>query len=184
MNETVLVAYASQHGSTREIAEDIAKVLYERGTEVVTRTAAEVSNLTPYRAVILGSAIYEGDWLPEATDFMRRFADELGQLPVWFFSSGTAGGIPTETMRGWTHPELLDTLFARVQPRGHVVFGGRFDPHRLSLGDWWRYPSLRRVSGDFRDWAAIETWANEIATALPSGTLTPSPTPGVTSGGR
>lgn len=175
MSETILVTYASRHGSTREIADDIAKVLYERGAKVVTRATDEVGDLVPYYAVVLGSAIYEGDWLPEATDFMRRFADKLEGLPLWLFSSGTAGDIPTETMREWTHPQLLDSLFARVQPRGHVVFGGSFDPHRLSVGDWWRYPSLRGVKGDYRDWNAVEAWANEIANTLPSGTLTLPP---------
>ena len=173
----VLVAYASRHGSTREIAEDISKVLYERGVEVVTRAAEEVNDLSPYGAVILGSAVYKGDWLLEGTDFLRRFADPLERLPLWLFSSGTAGTVPTETMHDWTHPQLLDSLLTRLQPRGHVLFGGHLDAHRLSVGDWWRYPSLRGVSGDFRDWGEIEAWANEVANTLPSAALTLPPKP-------
>ncbi len=177
MNETVLVAYASRHGATREIAEDVARVLYERGVEVALRAADEVTDLTPYGAVVFGSAVYRGDWLLEATDFIRRFADDLERVPVWLFSSGTAGAVPTETMRGWRAPPLLKSLLARINPRDHVLFGGRFDPHVLSLGDWWRYPSLRGVAGDFRDWGGVEAWANRVANALPAGALTLPPHP-------
>lgn len=91
MNSTVLVAYASLRGVTRELAEDVARVLYERGAEVVVRAADEVADLTPYGAVVLGRAVYRGDWPSEATDFVRRFADDLGRVPVWLFSSGAAG---------------------------------------------------------------------------------------------
>lgn len=177
MNKTVLVAYASRHGATREIAEDVARVLFERGAEVAVCAADEVTDLAPYGAVVFGSAVYEGDWPLAATDFVRRFADDLEKLPVWLFSSGTAGAAPTETMRGWTHPPLLRSLLARINPRDHAVFGGRFDPRHLSLGDWWRYGSLRGVRGDFRDWGGIEAWANRVANALPACALTLPPEP-------
>lgn len=175
MNDTVLVAYASQHGATREIAEDVARVLYERGAQVDVLAADDVRDLTPYGAVVFGSAVYRGEWLLEATDFVRRFADDLERLPVWLFSSGTAGDAPTETMRGWTQPPLLSSLLGRIKPRDHAVFGGRFDPHRLSIGDWWRYPSLRGVKGDFRDWGGVEVWANGVANTLPACALTLPP---------
>lgn len=166
MKEPVLVAYASRYGATREIAEAVARVLEARGSAVHCCPAEAVEALAPYRAVVLGSAVYEGDWLVEASDFVRRFAPELAQRPLWCFSSGTAGAAPTETMQGWTHPRLLTSLFAELQPQGHAVFGGRLEPRRLSVGDWWRYPSLRGVRGDFRDWEAITAWANGVADAL------------------
>ncbi len=167
MEDTVLVAYASQHGATREIAEAVARVLTRRGQAASVQSAGDVLSLEPYHAVILGSALYEGDWLLDATDFARRFVDRLETLPVWLFSSGVAGEAPIETMRNWKeHPKLLNTLITYIHPRGSVLFGGRFDPKHLSVGDWWRYPSMRGLEGDFRDWQKIEAWAESIADAL------------------
>ena len=167
MKDTVLVAYASQHGATREIAEAVARVLTRRGEGASVQPAGDVLSLEPYHAVILGSALYEGDWLLDATDFARRFVDQLEDLPVWLFSSGVAGEAPVETMRDWKeHPKLLNTLITHIHPRGTVLFGGRFDPKHLSVGDWWRYPSMRGLKGDFRDWQQIEAWAESIADAL------------------
>lgn len=79
--------------------------------------------------------------------------------------------------RGWTGPPLLRSLLARIRPRDHALFGGRFDPHQLSGGDGWRYGSLRGVKGDFRDWGGVEAWANRVANALPACALSLPPEP-------
>lgn len=165
----ILVTYASRYGSTQEIAETVARVLNRRGEHATVRPVDDVPSLDSYDAVVLGSAVYEGDWLPGATDFARRFAELLEHLPVWLFSSGVAGDAPTETMHDWKeHPKLVNTLITNIHPQDSVLFGGRFDPKHLDVGDWWRYPSMRGLKGDFRDWQQIETWAEGIADALSS----------------
>lgn len=57
MNERILVAYATKAGSTAEVAEVIGQVLRETGATVDVLPARAVEDLTPYRAVIIGSAV-------------------------------------------------------------------------------------------------------------------------------
>ena len=40
-----------------------------------------------YDAAVLGSAIHERAWLPEAANFVARIAREIGERPVWLFAS-------------------------------------------------------------------------------------------------
>src|SRR3954452_8630126 len=84
----VLIAVASKHGSTREIATAITEELTSRNIDAVQQEAAEVKDLEGYNAVILGSAIYAGRWMSEATSFAERYHEALVHMPVWVFSSG------------------------------------------------------------------------------------------------
>jgi menaquinone-dependent protoporphyrinogen oxidase len=52
----VLVAYASKRGSTAEIAAAVAKTLSETGLEVDCLGSDNISDISPYDAVVLGSA--------------------------------------------------------------------------------------------------------------------------------
>ena len=70
----ILVAYASKNGSTREVAEAIARVLHANGHAVDFRSAGEVGDLKSYSGVVLGGSIYVGRWHPDALDFLKRFA--------------------------------------------------------------------------------------------------------------
>ncbi|MGZ6260473.1 MAG: flavodoxin domain-containing protein, partial [Candidatus Limnocylindrales bacterium] len=49
----LLIAVSSKHGSTREIAESIAKTVREAGLEVAVVDAEEVESVIPYDAVII-----------------------------------------------------------------------------------------------------------------------------------
>lgn len=93
---SVLVAYASAHGSTKGIAERIAARLSDREARVEVRPVGEVEDIDAYDSVILGSAVYGQSWIPDATAFLRRHADELALRRVWLFSVGSFG----DTYRG------------------------------------------------------------------------------------
>ena len=60
----VLVAFASRHGSTREIAEGIAQELRASGHSVAVRPVDAVQGIERYEAAVIGGAVYMGDWLP------------------------------------------------------------------------------------------------------------------------
>ena len=64
---TVLVTYASKHGSTQGIAQRIAEKLRELRKLAEVRLVDEVSDPGSYEAFVIGSAIYYGSWLKEAT---------------------------------------------------------------------------------------------------------------------
>lgn len=70
----VLVAYATRHGATKEIAEALAGALRRDGHPVDLRAADHVETLDPYDAAVLGSAVYYGHWLDPARDLATRFA--------------------------------------------------------------------------------------------------------------
>jgi len=63
---TVLVAAASRHGATQEIAERVGADLAERGVAVEVQNLEDVGSLRDYEAFVLGSSIYLGNWLKPA----------------------------------------------------------------------------------------------------------------------
>ena len=164
---TILVTVASKHGSTREIAEAIVEQLRAENMSVDMRDADEVGDIAGYDAVILGSAIYAGNWLPEARSFAMRYRAELAQLPVWLFSSGPLG---TDDPQPYDDPKKLAEPMGAVQVRDHRVFVGKLDTHSLGFGERLIAKVVKAPEGDFRDWDAIRRWAHEIASALaPAG---------------
>ena len=148
----ILVTAASKHGATDEVADAIARRIEASGITVDRLAPADVTSVSGYDAVVVGSAVYILQWMPEAHDFMERFKDELPVGRVWAFSVG---------MNGVPKP-----LLTHVKCRELHTFPGRYKPSLLSL----RERSVARlagvVEGDFRDWEAIDQWADEIVEAL------------------
>lgn len=159
---TILVAYASKHGSTREIAEVIAEQLRLAHLTVDLRDVAELKGVNGYDAVILGSAIYAGNWLSEAKRFAERHRAALSRLPLWLFSSGPLGDDP----KPHEDPKKLAESLGPVFVRDHRVFVGKLDEDTVGLGERLIMKAVRAPYGDFRDWDAIHNWAQDIAREL------------------
>ena len=87
----VLVAYATDHGSTRGVADRITDRLRQRGVDAEARAVTDVLEVSKYEAVVLGSAIHGGKWLPSARQFADRNAAPLRERPGWLFSVSTLG---------------------------------------------------------------------------------------------
>lgn len=163
----VLVAYASRNGATRGVAERIAERIGETGRTVELTPAAEVADLSGREAVVLGSAIYDGRWLPDAADFAQRNLGSLANRRVWLFSVGAFAD--THRGMGWAMrraPREIGALRRQIAPRDYRVFGGV-----IRREQWpWRGRALLRLLGghlgDNRDWPAIDAWAGEIARSL------------------
>jgi menaquinone-dependent protoporphyrinogen oxidase len=157
---TVLVTAASRHQATAEIATALAEAIAHAGLETELRSPAEVTNLDAYDAVVLGSAVYVGRWLPEATRFVERHRDALSTRPLWLFSSGPVGSPEAKPEEG---PAGLTELASELRAREHRILTGRIDRRRLRLCE----RAILRVGGapegDFRDWDAVEGWGREIA---------------------
>jgi len=171
----VLVAYATRTGGTRGIAERIAERLRTDGHEADVASVVDAIGIPIYEAFVIGSAVYLGRWEKDAVAFVQANAAMLAQHPTWLFSSGPLGTDPM-TASGYDKREtavsadVLATLTEAAHPRGHRVFGGLLMPDRLSLGPRLMriLPAGRRLlaEGDFRDWAEIEAWTDEIARDL------------------
>jgi menaquinone-dependent protoporphyrinogen oxidase len=166
---SILVAVASRHGSTLEIAEIIAEELRAAGQAVEVRDIADGPLLGTYTSVIVGSAVYMGAWLPEATQFIDHHQAELKDKPVWLFSSGPLGA---EDPKPTSPPAQIAELIEHTGARGHCIFVGKLDKSVLNFGEGLLAKMVRAPEGDFRDWAAIRGWAHEIASALPTPVAT------------
>jgi menaquinone-dependent protoporphyrinogen oxidase len=161
---TVLVAYASKHGSTAEIAEAIAAELRERGLGADCLEAGEASDLAGYDAVVLGSAVYMRRWQGDARHFLRKHSKDLADRPFWVFSSGPTGD-PAEDDAAWEEPRRTIAKAEKLGARDHVVFGGRISPEsgRMAKAMAENTPEEFR---DRRDWDEIRAWAAGIAAEL------------------
>src|SRR5438552_3907195 len=114
----VLVAVASRHGSTREIADALAQELHVRGADAEVRTVDEVSDLDGYSAVVLGSAMYMGNWESAANRFVQRHQSRLLSMPVWLFSSGPVGN---DDHPGQGDPPKVVEIAQLTHARGHQM---------------------------------------------------------------
>jgi menaquinone-dependent protoporphyrinogen oxidase len=171
MSNTILVTYASRTGSTAGVAEAIGKTLAENGFQVEVHPMQDVQDLSPYGAVVAGSAIQGGQWLPEAMQFVRAHRAELTQKPFAAFlvcmTLAMRGGEKyREHVAGFLQP-----VRALVRPVSEGLFAGALDIGKiLSFGDRlkFRLSVLLGVwsEGDHRDWDAIRAWAGGLRPLL------------------
>jgi len=147
-----LVAYATKHGSTEEVAAAIAAALLAAGAEVQVQPARKVRDLSPFDAVVLGAPLYAGRWHRDAHGFLKRHRRSLEQLPLAVFALGPRK--PASEGTWATSQAQLDNALLRdswLAPVGVALFGG-VDP-----------PKVKHERRDQRDWAAIRAWAGELA---------------------
>ncbi|MFE1248477.1 flavodoxin domain-containing protein [Streptomyces sp. NPDC058735] len=162
MQEKVLVAYGSTNGSTAEIAEHIGEVLAKEGLAAAVRSAAEVSDLSPYGAVVLGGGLYGGRWQRDARRFARRHRKALADRPVWLFSSGPLD--PSASERDIPPAPGVRRMADRIDARGHVTFGGCLEGQ--VKGRLARMIVNSGKGGDYRDFEQIDRWAVMVAADL------------------
>jgi menaquinone-dependent protoporphyrinogen oxidase len=158
----ILIAYASKHGATAGIAERIGEALRLAGQDARVLPISEVRNLKDYHAAIVGSAMYMGRWMKEATSFVRQHQVELAAMPLWLFSSGPVG--PKAL------PEASDLAGFRkvLEVRGDATFDGALDAQKLSLSERMMVKAVRAPYGDYRNWDEVDAWARSVATSLGS----------------
>ena len=181
----VAVVCASHYGATRGIAERIGAELGVAGFDAAVFDAAEPPHaeaMADFDAFVVGSAVYMGHWLKDATAFVRRYQPTLLEHQVWLFSSGPLGTDGAEDAEAAGAESLVPAEIAdftkTVRPVEHRVFSGAIDPEALSLPHRMirKFPGAAEKipAGDFRDWPEIESWARDIARRLAtSGTKQP-----------
>jgi len=154
----VLVATASRHGSTGEVALAMGQALRARGLAADVCAVDEVVSVDDYRAVVLGSAVYHGRWIPAAVSFAEAHADALAGVPVWLFSSGPVGDPNLHTA-----PADAEAVTRLLGAREHRTFAGRLGKQDLDEEERAGVTSIQREEVDYRDWAAVRRWAAGIA---------------------
>jgi len=158
----VLICAASKYGATSEIAQAVAGVLAERGCEVTVLPPEKVGAVEEFDAVVLGSAVYLGQWLKPARELAERSAGALAARPVWLFSSGPVG----EPAKPTDNPVDVTKILQATKARDHQIFTGKLVKKDLSFPDRAVASAIRAQEGDFRNWAEIREWAAGIADTL------------------
>ncbi len=170
--QRILVAYDTIHGSTAEVADHIGAELCARGFTVDIRFVGNVSSLEDYDAVIIGSAIYEFNWLPDARRFVRHHYATLASKPVAVFIVCSAMYQDTPESRDAVQKAFVSPLLNRypaISPLSIGLFGGAvdFNINRYNLFEKFVLRILGKVLGftdsaDWRDWEYISEWAQEV----------------------
>lgn len=170
----VLVAYASKYGATEGIARRIGERLRGHELDVDVVKCKDMREASGYDAYVIGSAVYEFNWRKDARKFVERNAAVLAANPTWLFSSGPVGtekfdNDGKDVLEG-AAPKQYSDYAGRLHPRGTQVFRGAYDRDKVRGGDriiaWM--PAIRDIlpEGDFREWDAIDAWADAIADDL------------------
>ena len=171
MNNRILVTYASRAGSTAGVAEAIGQTLVKKGMQVDVLPMQDVKELSPYQAVLAGSAIRGQKWLPEAMQFVNAHRSELSRKPFAAFMvcitlSMANAGQYLEGLKSWMSP-----VRELVHPVSEGYFAGALDFSKLPFS--LNVLAMRLVvltgmwkQGDHRDWNAIHAWAESLPSWL------------------
>ncbi|MBN1629121.1 MAG: flavodoxin domain-containing protein [Thermoleophilia bacterium] len=160
---TVLVAYATKYGSTREVAERVAERLRRKDLEVEVRSGRGVTSVDPYDAVVFGGALYMFRLTREGRRFLRRHRGRLAAMPVAVFAMGPIEDTPEQFEGARGHLDKTLRKLPGVTPRTVVIFGGAVQPEKLKFP----HTGMKGMPPtDIRDWEAIEAWADSLPEML------------------
>ena len=152
-------------------AEAIGRTLADSGLAVDVRAMKELTDISPYRAIVAGSAIQAGKWLPEAMGFVQAYQSVLTQKPFAAFLVCMTLGMPNAAQYQAFVADFLKPVRSIVKPVSEGLFAGTLDISKVpSFADRLKF----RLSvifgvwseGDHRDWEAIREWANSIRPLL------------------
>jgi menaquinone-dependent protoporphyrinogen oxidase len=195
MDPKILVAYATNAGSTGEVAKAIRDELASQGAVVDLRQVGEVASVDEYSAVVLGAPMIAG-WHRDATRFLRRHQSALSKVPVAYFitcvnltqtGDSQVDGVPIyvdrelprpprnpgrlsfrenyATVRNYLRPTLKVTPF--VKPVSVGFFGGKLELFRLNFFQMvFAILVAGGKVGDFRHWDEIRGWAASLRPLL------------------
>lgn len=157
--QSILLAYASRFGSTQQVAETITAALRQAGLEVDILPIREVQRLDDYDAIVLGAAIYNARWHPDAHQFLSEHQEILRQRPVAIFALGPLNAGDAAMRRSRRQLDQALEKYPWLKPVSVAMFVGKLDPSKLGFFD-----RLGASASNHMDWGAIHAWA----TALPA----------------
>ena len=170
-----LVVYGTKSGSTKAIADEIAKTISEQGYESTVKNAKETNGVVAndFDLIIVGSSVYAGMWNGKATGFLKRNQEVLTGKKVALFSSGLAGSDPAQAGEAKKIMDKVAAKFPAIKPIALAYFGGVVDfdsPNFLARimakamkKDFEKKGMDTSKPIDGRDWAAIRQWSMEVA---------------------
>jgi len=170
MNKKILVTYASQGGSTAGVAAAIGQTLASTGAKVVVLPVKEVTNLDSYQAIVIGSAVHSGKWMPEALAFIQKHQNTLQRTPSAIFQVCLMLAANNEQYKTFI-PDWLSPVRIQIRPVTEGSFAGALWPDQYSkltekLGLRIFLATFKLKAGDYRDWNEIRKWSEEVSALL------------------
>lgn len=170
-DKKLLVTYATRTGATAGVAQAIAGTLAENNFLVDLQPVQEVKEIAQYQAVVAGSAINGGAWLPEALQFVQAHQVELRGKPFAAFLVCMTLAMKNGAQYRSHVSSWLEPVRTLVRPASEGFFSGALEIKRIpSFSDRlkFRMSVLSGVwkEGDQRDWEAIRAWTESLAPLL------------------
>jgi menaquinone-dependent protoporphyrinogen oxidase len=166
MSKRILVAYASKAGSTSEVAAFMGNTLGANGLTVDVCPIEKVTNIQGYQAVVVGSAVRAGKWIPAATKFVETHQAILSQIPTAYFTCCmTLHQDTPENQRKAL--SFMDPAREILEPVDIGAFAGKMDYGKISFLERFLVTKVFSTpEGDFRNWDAIQTWTTNLQPKL------------------
>jgi menaquinone-dependent protoporphyrinogen oxidase len=170
-----LAIYGTRGGATKQIADEIGKVLGEQGFTVTVEDAKRSSGIDvkAFDLIVVGSSVWANMWKWQATRFLKRNAKKLAGKKVALFSSGLLGGDPAKVDEANKSIEKTAAKFPTIKPLALAYFGGLVDFEHPALlarplagamkKDLEKKGTDTSKSYDTRDFVAIRKWATDLA---------------------
>jgi menaquinone-dependent protoporphyrinogen IX oxidase len=195
MGSGILIAYATNSGSTVGVAEAIGEELAREGKPVEVRAidGLAATDLSGYRAVVVGAPMILG-WHRDATRFVRENRAALSKVPTAFFATAmrltradspavlpvhidpqlarppSSAGRLSFKERFTTPEHYLGPMLGSAGPARPVsvaLFGGKLDYGRLKpVPRLFVMLVVGAQPGDNRNWDDIRAWSRSLRTSL------------------
>ena len=193
--KSVLIAYATNAGSTAQVAQVIGEELGKDSAQVQVCRLEEVTNVEQYGAVVIGAPMIMG-WHGDAVKFIKKHQQALSQVRVAYFLTAMNLTQANEQSVGTT-PIYVDSALAKppknpkrlslkeryatvtnylrptlnvapsVKPVSVGFFGGKLELYRLPLLQMlFVLLVIQAQPGDFRNWPVIREWATKLRPEL------------------
>ena len=161
MSNRILVTYATKAGSTAEIAAKIGEHLSARGFAVDVINVKSKPDPKEYQAVILGSCIRMGGWLPEMLDYIKANQFTLNSMQAALFTVHMLNAGEDEISKA-ARTAYMDKVRDLMPGTEEVYFLGAMDFSKLSLLDRFISKMVKAEESDQRDWNKIKFWSSTV----------------------
>lgn len=166
----ILVTYDTKHGATAIVAKKIFDTLCDNASvDLVFVENLDPAEIPNYDAIVIGSPIYIGKWLPGIKKLLKRHHEAIEKIPFVFFITCTYIGEDTPERQAYAKENYVEKNLAKytdVKPLDIGILGGQFTFDELYPVELFLMKLAKFEEGNYIDDVKIETWAKGAAEQL------------------